>query len=228
MTVVAPVRNGLLAVAAALACTAPQATVIYGSGRLEADVLGAACSTMSPNGVTTSVACDPAGWSPMLEPGWSALMTATIGYSYADDGRMLGRPVSLQVSDTGSVMASFESAVLYSVTSASPWKVLHGGVHCSNDLVPYDRYFDVAARYPLFLSNNDDAEAVSGQFEVTTGWRWEPPGSFYGQGYTLTPTLSVDVWGIAYAVPEPSTWALMIGPLLGLGVFAGRRRKLLG
>ena len=129
------------------------------------------------------------------------------------------------MSHTGSVGASFEYAVLYSVTSASSCGVFHGGLHCSDDITPHDVYFDVAARYPLFLSNNDEAEAVSGQFQVTTGGRWVPPDRVYGQGYTLTPTLSVDVWGIAHAVPEPSTWALMIGPLLGLGVFAGRRRK---
>jgi hypothetical protein len=226
LAVLACVRNRVLAVVAALACTAPQAALIYGSGRLEADVLGASCSTTSPDGTTTSVPCEPGGWSPTLEPGWSALMTATIGYSYADDGRRLDSPASIQVSHTGSVAASFESAVLYSVTSASRCSIFHGGDHCSIDSVPYDAYFDVAATYPLFLSNNDAVEAVSGEVEVTTGWLWQPPASFYGQGYTLTPTLSVDVWGIAHAVPEPSTWALMIGPLVGLGVFARRRRKL--
>ena len=154
-------------------------------------------------------------------------MTATIGYSYADDGWPLDSPASIQVSHTGSVGASFEYAVLYSVTSASSCGVFHGGLHCSDDITPHGVYFDVAARYPLFLSNNDEAEAVSGQFQVTTGWRWEPPDRFYGQGYTMTPTLSVDVWGIAQAVPEPGTWALMVGPLLGLGVLARRRRKLL-
>jgi hypothetical protein len=228
LAVLAAARNHVLAAVAALGCMAPQAAVIYGSGRLEADVLGAACSTTSPDGTTTSVPCESGGWSPTLEPGWSALMTATIGYSYADDGRRLDSPASIQVSHMGSVTASFESAVLYSVTSASRCSIFHGGDHCSIDSVPYDAYFDVAASYPLFLSNNDVAEAVSGQFEVTTGWLWRPPSNFYGQGYTLTPTLSVDVWGIAHAVPEPSTWALMIGPLLGLGVFARRRRKRLG
>ena len=44
----------------------------------------------------------------------------------------------------------------------------------------------------------------------------------------MTPTLSVDVWGIAQAVPEPGTWALMVGPLLGLVVFARRMRQVLG
>ncbi len=228
MVVLAAARNHVLAAVAVLGCMAPQAAVIYGSGRLEADVLGAACSTTSPDGTTTSVPCDPAGWSPTLDPGWSALMTATIGYSYEDDGRLLDRPASIQVSHTGSVATSFEYAVLYSVTSASYCGILHGGLHCTDDIAPHDVFFDVAASYPLFVSNNDAAEAVSGQFSVTTGWRWEPPGRFYDQGYTLTPTLYVDVWGISQAVPEPGTWALMIGPLLGLGVFARRRRKLLG
>jgi hypothetical protein len=227
LTVVAAIRNGSLAVAA-LAWTAPQAAVIDGNGRLHADVLGAACSITSPEGIATSAPCDAAGWSPTLDPGWSASMTARIGYRYADDGRPLDSPASIQVSPTASVGASFEYGVLYSITSASSCGVFHGGVHCSDDITPHDVYFDVAASDLLFLSSNDDAEVVSGQLSVTTGWRWQPPDNFYGQGYTLTPTLSVDVWGISQAVPEPGTWALMVGPLLGLGLFARRRRKIPG
>ena len=170
MAVLAAAPNHVLAVVAVLGCMAPQAAVIYGSGRLEANVLGAACSTTSPDGTTTSVPCEPGGWSPTREPGWSALMTATIGYSHKDDGRLLDRPASIQVSHTGSEAASFEYAVLYSVTSASHCSIFHGGLHCSDDIAPHDVFFDVAASYPLLLSNNDDAEAVSGQFSVTTGW----------------------------------------------------------
>jgi hypothetical protein len=206
-----------------MGCTAPHAALIYGNGRLEADVLGAFCTTTSPQGITASVSCDAAGWSPSLEPGWSALMTATIGYSCADEGRRLVSPASLQVSHTDSVTASFESAVLYSETSASDCARFHDGLHCTEGTTPYDVYFDVAESYPPFLSNNDDAEAVSGQFKVTTSWRWEPPGGFYGQGYTLTPNLYVGTWGIAYAVPEPGTWALMLGPLTGLAWLSRRR-----
>jgi hypothetical protein len=224
MTRAATVRTCFLAVVVAMGCTAPHAASIYGSGRLEADVLGASCTTTSPEGVTTSVSCDAAGWSPTLEPGWSALMTATIGYSYADDGRRLSSPTSLQVSHMGSVTASFESAALYSETSASDCARFHGGLHCSDGTTPHDVYFDVAENYLLFLSNNDYAEAVSGQFKVTTGWRWEPPGGFYGQGYTLTPNLYVSTRGIAYAVPEPGIWALMLGPVIGLAWLSRRRR----
>jgi hypothetical protein len=197
---------------------------LLGNGRLSAAVTGADCSVTSPDGATTSVPCEASGWAPTLEPGSTASMTATISYSYADDGRPLGHPGYFQVGSAGSAMATFESAALYPYTSASDcWWVLG---HCQT---LYDEYFgDVA--YPIFLSNNDHAENVSGEIAVTTGWRWYPPTQYYGQGYTLTPNLFVDVWGMTLtpAIPEPSTWALMLGPLLGLALFARRRRRRLG
>jgi hypothetical protein len=224
MTRVVADRNCFLALVVAMGCTAPHAALIFGNGRLEADVLGASCTTTSPEGITTSVSCDAAGWSPTLEPGWSALMTATIGYSYVDDGRRLGNPAPLQVSFTQSMMTTFESAVLFAETSASECAAFHGiANHCGSS-VPYDTYFGEYGFPPLFLSNNDHAEDVSGQVTVATGWKWEPPSIYYGQGYTVTPNLYVSTWGFAYAVPEPGTWALMLGPLIGLAWLSRRRR----
>ena len=112
--------------------TAPHASLIYGNGRLEADVLGASCTTTSPDGITTTVSCDPAGWSPTLEPGWPALMTATIGYSYADDGlRFDGLPRPIQVGTRNVVDAPFEFAVLYADTSVSDCARFSGNAdHC--------------------------------------------------------------------------------------------------
>jgi MYXO-CTERM domain-containing protein len=226
MSSFAAIRGFVLVAGAALAAATSHATLIYGSGRLNAEVLRATCSTTSPEGETTSAACSPAGWSPTLEPGSSALMVATIGYHYADEGRRLSSPASIQVSDRGSVMASFESAVLYGITSADSCGVFQGGVHCSTDIVPFDAYIDVDAQFPLFLSNNDHAESVSGELTVSTGWQWDPPADFpFSPGATMAPTLFVDVWGIAHAVPEPGTWVLMAWSLLGLVVAAHRRRR---
>jgi hypothetical protein len=224
MTRAATVRNCFVAIVAAMGCTAPHASLIYGNGRLEADVLGASCTTMSPDGITTSVPCDPAGWSPTLEPGWSALMTATIGYSYADDGLRFDHPRQIQVNTRSFVDAPFEFAVLYAETSNSDCARFSGNAdHCDGLSVPYDAYFGQYHFPPLFISNNDHAEDVSGQITVTTGWKWDPPSAFYGQGYTLTPNLFVSTYGFADAVPEPSTWALMLGSLAVLGWRVRRR-----
>ena len=224
MTVLAAIRKSLLAVVATLACTASHATLINGNGRLEADVLGASCTTTSPDGITTGVPCDPGGWSPTLEPGWSALMTATIGYSYADDGLRFDHPRPIQVGTRNFVDAPFEFAVLYAETSNSDCARFSGNADSCGSSVPYDTYFGQYHFPPLFISNNDHAEDVSGQITVTTGWKWEPPSIFYGQGYTLTPTLFVSTYGFADAVPEPQTWALMLGPLIGLAWLSRRRR----
>ena len=223
MTRATTVRNCFIAVVVAMGSTAPQASLIDGNGRLEADVLGASCTTTSPDGITTSVPCDPAGWSPTLEPGWSALMTATIGYSYADDGLRFDHPRPIQVNTRSFLDAPFEFAVLYAETAYSDCARFSGNAdHCGSS-VPYDTYFGQYHFPPIFISNNDHAEDVSGEITVTTGWKWDPPSIFYGQGYTLTPHLFVSTHGFADAVPEPSTWALMLGSLAVLGWRVRRR-----
>jgi hypothetical protein len=222
----APVSAAVICTALTLLLIPPSAaaaTNILGRGQLEASVTSAACTITWPDGAITDVACSPTGWSPTLTPGSSASMTATVDYHYEDNGLPLPIPQSLQVTDRASVGATFESAVLYVETSHFDACRFGTAPHCSTDIFPYDHYFDRDPQWVVFLSNNDHPESVNGQVTVTTEWEWLLPTGYSGPRAPQTINLHVSTWGIAYAVPEPSTWVLMLGSLTML-IWRVRRR----
>jgi hypothetical protein len=187
---------------------------------LEARITDVMCTIVTADG-TTAVPCDNSAWSPELRPSWRAEMTVTIDYHYADDGLSLGwvegtapRPIGFTLSEGGGVIIpEFESGAIY--TRAPTCPVFSCG--------PAGDYGgDVGAYPPVFLSNNSFAEDLNGTVTVTSAATASP--GFYG----WTPTLYVEIWqlqvnSVTAAVPEPGTWALMIGPLLCLGFLAHRR-----
>ena len=192
---------------------------------IEASVTGATCSITALDGSMTTTPCDPAGWVAVLSPGWSAQMTATINYSYEDDGLPLGDSHPFFQTDhygIGGVEPRFEAGAIYTLTNSSHCYTRYSTL-CGN--LPGDEYFGESGYPPIFLSNNDVADDVSGELSATTGVRWNPPSAFYGQGYYWTPTLYVSTWTMVASIPEPSTWALMLVPLLGLGLLGVRRHR---
>lgn len=196
---------------------------------IEATLTGATCSITTADGATTTAPCDPKGWTAVLGPGWSAQMTATIHYNYSDDGLPLelSLPPSpltqFQLDPFGFsiLQLEFEAGAIYTFTSQTHCHVRTSP--CGN-IAPggNDLYFGEYGFPPVFVSHNNFAEDVSGDISVTTGVQWLP--SSIGQGVTWSHTLFVDPsTQVASAIPEPATWALMIGPLLGLGWLCRRR-----
>jgi hypothetical protein len=225
VSLLAPARAGMVAVPLSMAV-------------IEASITGVGCTLTSPDGAKMNVPCEASGWMPTLGAGWSADMVATIAYSYHDDGLALSwdgqsaRPYWLYLGHNGYpiLYPDFESAAIYVDTYPTT-----NGCFSRYGLCP-ERYRDGVhftghqTYPPIFLSSNDFAEDVNGELLVTTGARYEPVGQF-GPGVvpSWSPTVFMDlrtqVISVA-AVPEPSTWALMIGPLLGFALLAHRRAVL--
>lgn len=196
---------------------------------LEATTTSANCSITTLEGTTTTVACDPAGWTAVLGPGWSAQMTATIHYEYSDNGLPLhgsaGRRPTFQLDPFGFSLLEleFEAGAIHAFTH---WTHCHARTTSCGEIAPGggDQYFGEYGFPPVFVSHNEVADDVSGDISVTTGVRWDAASLYYGLGITWSHTLFVNPSTQVAAIPEPATWLLMVGPLLGLG-WLGRRRS---
>lgn len=184
---------------------------------LDASVVSATCSLTTSEG-TTSVPCQPQGWSVMLQPGWSAQMVATITYDYADDGLPLDRPGGFQLDSSGLFMrfVDHEAGAVYVQTS-------HLTCRYSSCQPPPGLEFTGWGFGPFIVSDNDVPDRVSGSFVVTTGAINVSDPQY---AMSFSPTIYVSEFEMAFsgvpAIPEPGTWVLMAAGLAGLALW--RRR----
>jgi hypothetical protein len=154
-------------------------------------------------------------------------MTATISYHYRDDGLSLAPQDNPQYysfqNGLGAIFVTSEAAAIYVYSSNSCYH--YTGPACSSD---YSLWSGSTYNFSMvFLAANDRPEDIRGEIPVWVGVRWDPPPFYYGQGFTAQRNLYIDVstqvQSVA-AIPEPSSWAMMLGPLLGLGLLARRRQ----
>lgn len=177
---------------------------------LDATVTGVTCTVTTPNGAST-VACDASNWSVQLLPGWSASMVATIAYSYADDGLALTRP----------------ETVLLFPGPGSPRTFTHEWGALSLELNPclLRPCGDPSVTYngsigPLLVWDNATPDSFQGVVTASASAAVSSSSSItFGVNLTIRPQLLTNT---VPAIPEPSTWALMLGPL---ALLAWSRRR---
>lgn len=190
---------------------------------LDAHVVGATCTVTTHEGMTTVLPCSPDSWVVALQPNGSAQMVATIDYAYADDGLPLDRPQGITIQPHGGVRTVFyEAGALYVVTSRCS-----AGPICETGR-GWEQYTGAGNFYPpVFISDNEIADSLSGTLTVTTGAlnNANEYGLFLPR--TWSPNIHVSLNSLSTLVfsgvepttpiPEPGTFVLM---LLGLAALA--------
>jgi hypothetical protein len=139
-------------------------------------------------------------------------VSATLNYTYSDDGLALDRPFAYQISELGGVrVVNYESAAIYV-----------GSNSCGRGCPPRPEVISsFSGPFALILGDNDTPDSFSGQQNYFASSGNSPVFPLPGP---RTAFLSVSVTNVqsVSAIPEPQTWALM---LTGLGALAWAARR---
>lgn len=176
------------------------------------------CGVIAADGTTTASPCldDRPSFSARVQPGEAAFVTATLSYTYHDDGLALGRTEGFQMDASGFQMRYFdyEAAGLYFRTSACVDRYCRPPPHWTESF---------SGPQALLLGDNAVPDDLTGRldFSATAGVE----ASFFGADNR---TSSFDVGFVrtfspVNAIPEPSTYALLLAGLLFAGVLNRRR-----
>lgn len=178
------------------------------------------CGVSSPGGPVFST-CSQPSFSARVQPGESVFVTATLNYTYSDDGAPLASRGAFQLDSMGLRMlfVDHEAGGLY--LTSNQCRDARG--RCP----PYRTEFIDAFNGPNYLifGNNDTPDSFSGQVTYTAStsviptWPFSAQASaFMGVYHTVTYSGSA-----VPAIPEPSTPVLFAAGLLALGVLVRRR-----
>jgi PEP-CTERM motif len=183
----------------------------HAAATLDAQIVNVTCTVTTSEG-TLVLPCSAGSWVVALQPGWRALMTATIEYAYTDDGLALASIGGFQmdVAGFGTRLVDHEAGGLYAMTSNCISR------YCSHP--PGQDYFGASGFPPIFLSDNDVAESVNGLLTVSTGAELSPQSPFGWNPTVFIGLRSQTFAGLdpVTAVPEPSTLCLWLLSLAAL------------
>jgi PEP-CTERM motif len=197
----------------------------WAKATLEAHVVGATCTVTTSEGMATSVPCSADSWVVALQPNWSAQMIATINYTYADDGHALATPQGITIDPPHVRTVFYEAGALYVETSRC------SGRGCETNR-PWEQYTGWPNSYPpVFISDNDIADSLSGTLTVTTGALNNADNYGINPPVTWSPNIFVALGPLSEftvsGIPEPSTFVLMLLGLGALGSAALRRSRVI-
>jgi hypothetical protein len=184
---------------------------------LDAWLTDFACSFTDENGITSGVPCNGPTVTAVLGPGDAVMITATLHYTYHDDGLAIAEPrmAWIQMDWNG-------FSVIYA-THEVGW-ILVSGTRCESRYCGHrDGITELGTDTfpPILLGLNDVADDLSGQLQVWAGYRVEADPSV-GTGHMLTARLSVT--SFTHSIPEPATMAMMLVGLAAMGLAVRRRR----
>jgi PEP-CTERM motif len=178
------------------------------------------CGIVSAGGATTSQPCPGSGpsFTALVQPGESAFVTATLAYSYHDDGLLLDRPETFQVDPFGlrNVAVYHEASSLYFISNQCTSR------SCGQ---PPERTDSFSGPFSILFGNDDVPDDQTGRidFSAKAGLANSFPGP---ESRTVFFNVStVRTFSQVNAVPEPSTYALMLAGLAMVGTAARRRRR---
>jgi hypothetical protein len=214
---------------AAMAASSPGGPIL-GKATLDLDWSDVKCGVTTPQG-TTYATCNGLSFTTLVQPGSYAFVTATLNYTYHDDGLPLVavgsdglpvvgsdglpvvRPYAFQSTSSGGVLLVFNEAAGINLVSNACTRF-----NCQPPGYTYS--FD--GPFLLTFGVNDQPDDLTGQvtFTATAGI-----GDFPGAD-TRTAFIAIAntaVYSSVSPVPEPSTYGLMLAGLLGWAGMAKRR-----
>jgi hypothetical protein len=180
----------------------------------------ASCGIVEPDGAPTVVPCSSSSTSfgALVQPGHSVFVTATLNYTYHDDGLTLAQPSYFQADPSGFDVRVFDheaGALTFFLTNACSSR------YCSRPPHLLDSF---NGPYTIVLGDNDVPDDLSGELTVTAtsgiAASWFVPENRTAF-FVIGPTTFEGVT----PAPEPATYALMLAGLAMVSAAARRRRR---
>jgi hypothetical protein len=212
--------NRLLLYAALVTLLTLGAGPARATATLDAWLSDFACSFTDETGLTSGIACNGASVTASLGPGDAVMITATLNYTYHDDGLALADPRMAWIQMDANGFSTLHP------THEVGWIQVFGtrceSRYCAHPPGLYE--LGTATFPPILLGFNDVADDLSGQVQVSAGYSVEPAPFIGGVTKTAGLELATFTHSVAAPIPEPATSALMLFGLVALGIGVRRRR----
>ena len=207
--------TSFLARAAAVALLALAGACARAETTLTYEWTNISCGIVAADGSRTEQPCASTSFAAMVEPGQSVFVSASLSYTYSDDGLPLANPAGFQTDAFGGArLLDHESAGIYVVSN------LCQGRLCT---LRADRSDSFSGPNALILGDNLVPDELTGEqtYFASSG----VPSTWLGgapRGAFLSVVAANTFSGVP-PIPEPGTYALMLAGLAVLGVAARRR-----
>ncbi len=209
--------SSFLARAAALSLLALAGVCARGETTLTFEWTNITCGIIAADGSRTVQPCASTSFAAMVEPGQAVFVSASLSYTYSDDGLPLEHLGIFQTDALGHGRSiDHEAAVIFMTSNLCQSR------SCLLFGVPPDRLDSFSGPTGLIIGENTVPDETSGAvgFFASSG---VPSTLLSGGTRSAFFHASVTTFSGVAPVPEPGTYALMLAGLAVLGVAARRR-----